>query len=77
MTGHSFATVERRYGARAPHAKHRHEVIIERFGMARLIEAIKTVNYPTVDLQGVLASDNSIRRTSGISPVRSRGPVSR
>jgi integrase len=53
LMGHSLATIGRSYGARAPHAKHRHKVIVERFGIARLIEAIAKVNYPTIDLQAV------------------------
>jgi integrase len=50
LTGHSLATVGRGYGARARHGKQRHKVIIDRFGMARLVEAVGKVNYPTLDL---------------------------
>jgi integrase len=53
LTGHSVATIGRRYGARARHAKHRHKVIIDRFGMAQLVEAIGKVKYPSIDLQSV------------------------
>jgi integrase len=53
LTGHSVGTVGRSYGARARHAKQRHKVIVERFGMARLVEAIGQVSYPTIDLQAV------------------------
>jgi integrase len=53
LTGHSVGTVGRGYGARARHAKQRHRVIVERFGMARLVEAVGQVSYPTVDLQSV------------------------
>src|SRR5262249_53994436 len=38
LTGHSNTTVGRSYGAR--HAKHRHKTIIDRFGMAQMVEAI-------------------------------------
>ncbi len=53
LTGHSAATVGRSYGARARHAKQRHKVIVERFGMPRLVAAIEKVGYPTIDLQAV------------------------
>jgi integrase len=53
LTGHSVGTVGRGYGARARHAKQRHKVIVERFGMVRLVEAIGQVSYPTIDLQRV------------------------
>ena len=53
LTGHSVGTVGRGYGARARHAKQRHRVIVERFGMARLVEAVGQVSYPTLDLQSV------------------------
>jgi len=53
LMGHSVATIGRRYGARARHAKHRHKVIIDRFGMAQLVEAIGKVSYPAIDLQAV------------------------
>jgi sulfite reductase beta subunit-like hemoprotein len=53
LTGHSMATVGRSYGARARHGKQRHKIIVDRFGMPRLVEAIETVGYPTIDLQDV------------------------
>ncbi len=31
----------------------RHKVIVDRFGMPRLVEAIEKVGYPTIDLQAV------------------------
>jgi hypothetical protein len=45
--------VGRSYGARARHAKERHKVIVDRFGMAQLVEAIGRVKYPSIDLQAV------------------------
>jgi integrase len=53
LTGHSNSTVGRSYGARARHAKQRHKVIIDRFGMVQMVEAIGKVKYPSVDLQAV------------------------
>jgi integrase len=53
LTGHSNQTAGRSYGARARHAKERHKVIVDRFGMAQLVEAIGRVKYPSIDLQGV------------------------
>ena len=53
LTGHSGGGVGRRYGARARHAKQRHKVIIERFGMKRMVEAIEKVEYPSIDLQAL------------------------
>src|SRR5262249_25183623 len=50
LTGHSVATVGRSYGARARHANQRHKIIVERFGMPRLVEAIGRVAYPTIGL---------------------------
>jgi integrase len=47
----SAPSVARGYGAR--HPKHRHRTIIERFGLAQIVEAVSKVNYPTVDLQAV------------------------
>jgi integrase len=53
LTGHSVATVGRSYGARARHAKQRHKVIIDRFGMPQMIKAIGKVRYPSIDLQAI------------------------
>jgi len=53
LTGHTNQTVGRSYGARARHAKERHKVIVDRFGMAQMVEAIGRVKYPSIDLQAV------------------------
>jgi hypothetical protein len=53
LTGHSVATVGRSYGARARHGSQRHKVIVARFGMPRLVEAIEKVDYPSIDLEAV------------------------
>jgi integrase len=53
LTGHVVRTVGRRYGARSRHPTQRHKVIVERYGMARLVEAVGKVQYPNIDLQAV------------------------
>jgi integrase len=53
LTGHSNKSVGRSYGARARHPSQRHKVIVERYGMQRLMEAIGAVRYPGVDLQAI------------------------
>jgi hypothetical protein len=53
LTGHSNKTVGRTYGARAKHPSQRHKVIVQRFGMPRLVEAIGRVAYPSIDLEAV------------------------
>jgi integrase len=66
LTGHSGGPIGRSYGARARHTKQRHKIIIERYGMAQLVETISKVKYPTIDLQAVrgpsLAIPNSPSR---------------
>ena len=52
LMGHSGTTMGQRYGARR-HAKDRHKVIIDRYGMAQLVEAIGKVKYPSIDLPTV------------------------
>ena len=44
LTGHSAPTMGRRYG---------HKIIVERFGMARLAEAVAKVNYNGLDLSAI------------------------
>jgi integrase len=51
LTGHSNRTVGRSYGARARHPSQRHKVILERYGLARLVEAVGKVEYRSVDLR--------------------------
>jgi integrase len=51
IMGHTVRTVTRGYGAR--HAQHRHKTIIDRFGMAQIVEAIGKVRYPSIDLQAI------------------------
>jgi hypothetical protein len=63
LTGHTNQTVGRSYGARARHAKERHKVIVDRFGMAQLVEAIGRVKYPSIDLRRCQTS-----ATEGLSP---------
>jgi integrase len=53
LTGHSNHSVGRSYGARARHPSQRHKVIVERYGMQRLVEAISAVQFPTIDLEAV------------------------
>ena len=53
LTGHSNRTVGRSYGARARHPSQRHKVIVERYGMPRLVEAISAVQFPTINLAAV------------------------
>jgi len=53
LTGHAGRTVGRSYGARARHGKQRYKVIVDRFGMAQLVETIGKVKYPSIDLQAV------------------------
>jgi integrase len=53
LTGHSNHSVGRSYGARARHHSQRHRVIVDRFGMARLVEAVSRVQYPSIDLGAV------------------------
>jgi integrase len=53
LTGHSNRTVGRSYGARARHPSQRHKVILERYGLPRLAEAVGKVEYRSVDLQAV------------------------
>jgi hypothetical protein len=65
LTGHTNHTVGRSYGARARHAKERHKVIVDRFGMAQLVEAIGRVKYPSIDLQAVRCQTSA---TEGLSP---------
>jgi hypothetical protein len=65
LTGHTNQTVGRSYGARARHAKERHKVIVDRFGMTQLVEAIGRVKYPSIDLQAVRRQTSAIE---GLSP---------
>jgi integrase len=51
IMGHTVKTVGRGYGAR--HAKHRHKTIIDRFGMAQIVEAVGKVQYPSIDLHAI------------------------
>jgi integrase len=53
LTGHSNHSVGRSYGARARHPSQRHKVIVERYGMPRLVEAISAVQFPTINLKAV------------------------
>jgi integrase len=53
LTGHTEKTVGRSYGARARHPRQRHKTIIDRFGMAQMVEAIGKVKYPSVDRQAL------------------------
>jgi integrase len=49
ITGHSNGSVGRAYGARATHHSQRHKVIVQRYGMQRLVEAVCGVQFP-IDL---------------------------
>jgi integrase len=49
ITGHSNGSVGRAYGARAQHHSQRHKVILQRYGMQRLVEAVCGVQFP-IDL---------------------------
>jgi integrase len=49
----AMAGVGRSYGARGYHAAQSHKIIVDRFTMSRLVAAIGTVTYPTIDLQAV------------------------
>jgi integrase len=54
LTGHSGGrSVGRLYGARAKHPSQRHKVIVQRFGMPRLVAALGKVEYPSIDLEAV------------------------
>jgi integrase len=53
LTGHSNRSVGRSYGARARHPSQRHKVIVQRFGMPRLVEAISAVQFPTINLEAM------------------------
>jgi integrase len=53
LTGHSSKSVGRSYGARARHPSQRHKVIVERYGMLRLMNAIGAVQFPTINLEAV------------------------
>jgi hypothetical protein len=53
LTGHSGGRVGRQYGARARHPSQRHKVIVERYGMPRVVEAISAVRFPTINLEAV------------------------
>jgi integrase len=53
LTGRSNHSVGRSYGARARHSSQRHKVIVDRYGMPRLIETIGRVQYPSIDLEVV------------------------
>jgi integrase len=53
LTGHVVRTVGRRYGARSRHPTQRHKIIVERYGMAQLVEAVGKVHYPSIDLQAI------------------------
>jgi hypothetical protein len=53
LTGHSNHSVGRSYGARARHPSQRHKVIVERYGMPRLIETLGRVQYPRIELEAV------------------------
>jgi integrase len=72
LTGHTNQTVGRSYGARARHAKEHHKVIVDRFGMAQLVEAIGRVKYPSIDLQAVARQTplESRREAFAVSAVR-------
>ena len=67
LTRHSNHSVGRSYGARARHPSQRHKVIVERYGLPRLIETIGRVQYPGIDLEAVRwgpKADLSKRRTA-------------
>jgi integrase len=73
LMGHSVATVGRSYGSRARHGKQRHKIIVDRFGMRRLVEAIEKVGYPTIDLHAVclpLQPRRKGRQLPGAAPGR-------
>jgi integrase len=59
LMGHSETTMGQRYGARSRHAKDRHKVIIDRYGMPQLVEAIGKVTYPTIDLHAVRSASDA------------------
>jgi sulfite reductase beta subunit-like hemoprotein len=71
LTGRTNHTVGRSYGARARHAKERHKVIVDRFGMAQLVEAIGRVKYPSIDLQAMRRQTHR-SVPEGLSPSRTR-----
>lgn len=53
LIGHAGRPVGRSYGARARHGKQRHRIIVDRYGMAQLVETIGKVNYPSIDLKAI------------------------
>jgi integrase len=55
LTGHSNHSVGRSYGARARHQSQRHKVIVGRYGMPRLVEAVTGVQYPSIELRAIRA----------------------
>jgi integrase len=75
LTGHSNHSVGRSYGARARHSSQRHKVIVNRYGMPRLVEAVGKVQYPSVELGGVRSAwargGPALHRRS---PKRPKGP---
>jgi hypothetical protein len=60
-------TVGRSCGAGARHGKRRRKVIVDRFGIAQLVETIGKVKYPTIDLQAVRGSAAARADASGRS----------
>ena len=64
LSGRSLPTVGRGYGARPTHKRQRHRVIVERYSMARLIETVDKVAYPSINLKAVrwLADDSSTQQ---------------
>ena len=53
LMGHTDSTMGRLYGARAAHPSQRHKVIVRRFGMPRLVEAISAVQFLTINLEAM------------------------
>jgi integrase len=51
LCGHSNSTVGRSYGARARHPSQAHKIILQRYGLPRLVGAVSGVEYPNIDLQ--------------------------
>jgi hypothetical protein len=71
LTGHSNRTVGRSYGARAGHPSQRH-IILERYGLPRLVEAVSEVEYPSIDPKTVCRRPQSTTIDAGTTILGNR-----